>query len=433
MKLLGLDLGTTTVSAVVMEDGAVLKALTLPGAPFLSAAHRWEKLQDPEVFRARAFEAVDSLLREFSDVGRIGVTGQMHGILYLDRTGKPLSPLYTWQDGRGDLPMPEGTSYASYLAERTGMPASTGYGLVTHFYNVRNDLVPQGAAVLCTVHDYIAMLLAGLSRPVTDSTDAASLGLFDAERGCFPAQALEAAGLDSCILAELTGSREIGYYKNKIPVSAAIGDNQASFLGTTGGIRDAMLVNFGTGSQFSAFSPLCLQCPGLETRPFPGGGYLLVGASLCGGRAYALLESFFRETARAMTGTSPEQCYSAMDAMLSRMEPPRDLPEFVPLFQGTRLEPDRRGELRGLSALNFTPLHMTWGLLYGMTDELHELCLSYLSHGGRPAPLYGSGNGLRKNRWLQQCVTERFGQPLTLSGRQEEAACGAAMFAAGLA
>ena len=54
-----------------------------------------------------------------------------------------------------------------------------------------------------------------------------------------------------------------------------------------------MLVNVGTGSQFSVFTPHYLQADGLETRPMPGGGYLLAGASLCGGRAYALLEQFF--------------------------------------------------------------------------------------------------------------------------------------------
>ena len=61
-----------------------------------------------------------------------------------------------------------------------------------------------------------------------------------------------------------------------------------------------MLVNVGTGSQFSVFSERCMQAEGLETRPMPGGGWLLVGASLCGGRAYALLAEFFAQTARMM-------------------------------------------------------------------------------------------------------------------------------------
>ena len=56
-------------------------------------------------------------------------------------------------------------------------------------------------------------------------------------------------------------------------------------MGATDGDIHTMLVNVGTGSQFSVYTKDYMTCPGLETRPFPG-GYLLVGASLCGGRAY---------------------------------------------------------------------------------------------------------------------------------------------------
>lgn len=432
MKQLGLDFGTTTISAVVMEEGIVLKTITLPGAPFLPVVHDWEKLQDPAVHQSRAFEIVEMSLREFPDISQIGVTGQMHGILYLDCTGAPVSPLYTWQDGRGDLPMQDGSTYVSTITAQTGMRVATGYGLVTHYYQVQNGLVPQNATVLCTIQDYITMRLGGLRHPVIDRSNAASLGLFDVAVGCFCSQALEKLGLDENMLPEIvTNTHEpIGYYQGKIPVYVAVGDNQTSFLGTTDGLRDVMLVNFGTGSQFSVFSPQYLECPGLETRPFPGGGFLLVGASLCGGRAYALLETFFRETARTMTGAAPEQCYDAINRMLSNAAQPRDLPELVPLFQGTRTDPQRCAEIRGLTVHNFTPLHLVWAMLYGMTDELYNYCQIYLSHGGMKKPLYGSGNGLQKNKWLQVCVKDRFEQPLILSKYKEEAARGAALLVA---
>ena len=49
-------------------------------------------------------------------------------------------------------------------------------------------------------------------------------------------------------------------------------------------------------------SEMCIRDRGIEARPFLGGKYLLVGASLCGGKAYALLENFFRSFMKEATG-----------------------------------------------------------------------------------------------------------------------------------
>lgn len=110
MQVLGLDIGTTTVSTVVMENGKVLAAKTLKNDSFLPGRPAWEKVQDPAVIRATAMGAVEELLEEYPLVEKIGVTGQMHGILYLDSRGEAVSPLYIWQDGRGDLPYDESCS-----------------------------------------------------------------------------------------------------------------------------------------------------------------------------------------------------------------------------------------------------------------------------------------------------------------------------------
>lgn len=190
-----------------------------------------------------------------------------------------------------------------------------------------------------------------------------------------------------------------------------------------------MLVNVGTGGQFSVYTPTYMTCPGLETRPFPGGGYLLGGASLCGGRAYALLEQFLRETAEAMTGQSLDSVYSAMERLLASTSRPDDLPTLTPLFGGTREDPTLRASITGLDTANFTPRHLLWAMLEGMAQELWTMCCRYTDAGGRPARLIGSGNGLRLNRHLQDCFSRRFGQVLAMSDAEEEAAVGAARFA----
>ena len=68
-------------------------------------------------------------------------------------------------------------------------------------------------------------------------------------------------------------------------------------------------------------------------------------------------------------------------------------------------------------------------MMEGMALELYEMYQSYLKSGGDTVLLYGSGNGLRKNQYLQSCFEQIFCQNLVLCSAPEEAALGAAMFA----
>lgn len=429
MKTLGLDIGTTTISAVVYEEGrGVLASRTVKNDSFLTG-ESWERLQDPAVIYEKSLDSVKTLLAEHSDVQAIGLSGQMHGILYLDARGEPVSPLYIWQDGRGDLSYGESESWASHLSQLTGYTLATGYGMVTHFYNRNHGLVPSNATVLCTIHDYVAMKLSGRTSPLTEPTDAASLGLYDGPNRCFDLAALEKAGIDPTLLPGIVEDPCLGMGELGIPVYAALGDNQASFLGATGGRTDVLLVNMGTGGQISVYSPNHVMTDTLETRPFPDGGWLLVGASLCGGRSYALLETFFRQTVKMVTGEDVS-AYEAMARLMEANPVPEDIPETVTLFQGTRKNPDLRGSICGLGTENFTPLHLIYGVMQGMAKELQQMYQGYLDIGGKaPAAMIGSGNGLRKNPKLCRVFEEVFGCPLILSENDEEAACGAAIYA----
>lgn len=428
MKILGIDIGTTSISAVVIEGGKALCTRTVESCAFLPSAHEWERIQDVPKIISTALQLSDTLLADHPDVGSIGITGQQHGILYLDAEGNALSPLYTWQDGRGNLPFSEGTSFAAHLTALSGRNLYSGYGAVTHFYNVRNGLVPQGAVSFCTIHDYLAMVMCGLKSPLTDASDAASLGFFDVSKGVYDLDAIGRAGLDPAMFPHLAESRFIGLWKGR-RVAVPIGDNQASFLGTAGRKPGNMLVNIGTGSQFSALSASYLEVDGLETRPFPEGGYLVVGASLCGGRAYALLDSFFCEAVEMATGARPAHCYDAMAEAAEQDASEDGDPIAETLFQGTRRDPSLRASISGLSATNFTPGALVRSVLKGIASELHGMALSYSGGGGVQGDLYGSGNALRKNPLLQEQLETMFGRKMTLSDALEEAALGAAVFA----
>ncbi len=430
MKTLGLDIGTTTISAVVYEETrGVLSARTVKNDSFLPGKS-WERIQDPATIYEKSLESVRILLEEHPDVAAIGLSGQMHGIVYLDGAGESVSPLYIWQDGRGDLPYDSDHSWASHLSDVTGYSLATGYGLVTHAYNLRHGLVPPEARVLCTIHDYVAMKLAGKTVPLTEPTDAASLGMYDGPRRCFDSESLEKAGIDPVMLPRIITEPYLGTGALGIPVYAALGDNQASFLGATGGRTDVLLVNMGTGGQISVYSPDYVQTGTLETRPFPDGGWLLVGASLCGGRSYALLENFFRQTVKMVIG-SETSAYDAMARAMAGNSIPEDIPETITLFQGTRKDPSLRGAILGIGADNFTPLHLIYGVMHGMAKELYDMYRGYLDIGGKaPGAMIGSGNGLRKNPHLCRVFEETFDCPLILSENNEEAACGAAIYAA---
>ena len=122
MKTLGIDIGTTSVSLSVLdgESGEQVKAVTVGNDSFIETAEPWARLQDAEVIRRKVLEETERILSEYQDVGGIGLTGQMHGILYVDQEGNAVSPLFTWQDGRGNQPLAGGKSPVGLIYEKTG-------------------------------------------------------------------------------------------------------------------------------------------------------------------------------------------------------------------------------------------------------------------------------------------------------------------------
>lgn len=145
--------------------------------------------------------------------------------------------------------------------------------------------------------------------------------------------------------------------------------NQASFLGTAG--ESCALINVGTGSQISIPVQGYCKTELLETRPLCGEDYILVGSSLCGGRAFAILEHFFADVVQMATGTRPENLYPAMDEMLKT---PHDTTVRIdPRFSGTRTDPSLRARILELSEDNFTARDLCWAMLWGMTDDSNTL------------------------------------------------------------
>lgn len=432
MKAIGIDIGTTTISVVVVQTESmdVIQSRTIPNGDFIKTEREWERLQDTAFVIKKAKEVLDELLGLYDDIDSIGLTGQMHGILYLNSDGRCISPLYTWQDGRGNLAEFEGKTLVDELNERCGMRAATGYGLVTHVYNMRKNLVPAESVSFCTISDYLGMELTGRKQPLLHGSMAASLGFFNSRNMNFDREVLMSAGVNLSMLPEVTDAIAVlGEYQG-VPVTTALGDNQASFFGSVGLREQTVLLNMGTGGQISVLSNQYFEVPGIEARPFIQGNYLLVGSSLCGGRAYSILERFFRRYVIAAGGEDRDQ-YDIMFQLAQAGERQSDGMEVITSFNGTRSNPDVRGSISNISEDNFTPENMVYGVLQGMAQELYHMYRLIQERTGITAyQMVASGNGLRKNPVLQRIFEKMFGVELTLAPCQEEAACGAAMSSA---
>ena len=436
MKSIGIDIGTTSISGVVMEEnGEQIEVKTVANDTYIEGKE-WEHVQDAD----RIWHKVQALAEEFcdrwDDIGAIGLTGQMHGMLYLDEKGQAVSNLVTWEDERGNQIFgKEKLTYAEYLTEITGYAMSTGYGLTTFFWDTMNGQVPPQAVKITTIMDYAAMKLCGLKTPLIHASNAASLGLFDPEQQDFDQKAIEKAGMKSSFLPDLIkGEAVIGYYRDRIPVLAAIGDNQAGVYALLKKDED-ILVNVGTSSQISVISQKAEHIHGLECRPYVEGKYITLYAGLCGGVSFALLNQFFSQVCTEFAvDVSEEQVYSQMMLSAQReyeryKEQNTSLLQVNTRFRGTRSNPSGRGSISNIGIHNLTPGTMVLGFYRGVCEELYE---AYQNMGlsSPEGKLILAGNAFRKNTLLQTIIADLFGRQAICTEQKEEAATGAARLAA---
>ncbi len=283
------------------------------------------------------------------------------------------------------------------------------------FYNEKNGLIPANAKYLCTIADYAVMQLCGLKTPLLHITNAASLGCFDIENNCFT--------IENPRLPEVTAEFKAAGNYIGVPVCVALGDNQASFIGSVSSENNA-LINIGTGSQISWLSHETVNCDGVENRPFDGERYLAAGCALCGGRAFAMVERLFRDIANLACEKEIDSFYPILDKLLGTCE--KTTLSADCRFCGTRSNPAQRGGIYNISENNFTAADIAVAVLNGMADELYQM---YKNAGKKADILVCSGNGIRKNAALRRVFAEMFGCEIRIPLFEEEASFGAALAA----
>lgn len=454
-QYIGVDLGTTSVTALLLDtaSGDVLARQTAPNDAETTTADDHARGRS-EWDINRMIEITVGLLGTLMEqagmggaVEGIGVTGQQHGMVLLDRHGEPSTPFIGWQDRRCLDTIDSGQTYLDRMMAIGGagfarseyLPAR-GYMGSTLFWMSQNRQLANGT-LASFAPDFLVSRLCE-QPPVTDPTNAAGSGLFDVIDRRWNAELLQALDIPLSTLPEVhapckwTGTlshriaRQVDLPMD-LPVTNACGDNQASFAGSVADYSKSVLVNIGTGGQISVFNHGPIRIEGLLVRPYLKDGFLLVGAGMTGGRSYGVLERFIKQVGEQVFGlSSAPEVYDRLNELAASVAAGSEDLRCEPIFTGSLREPRRRGVWSGVSDTNLTPGHLTRSLLEGMAAQFTLMYDAMQSAGVISRDhLIGSGNGVRKNPLLSALLSKSFHRPLHIVRHTEEAAFGAALCA----
>ena len=424
MNLIGLDIGTTTICGVLYSLSEKRTIATLIEDNSFTVDRQNEYIQDPERILEKIYIILDQLIDSSKgSIGGISLSSQMHGILYVDSEGEPVSPFYTWQNPRG-LMQVGGKSLVSIVSDKLGYTVYSGYGIVTHYSLMLENKLPETAAKLCNIGDFVTMKLSGSKTPVTDITLGSSLGIADIESGGL-SKSLENLGLtDMDIFPRIVSSTEkLGLYKG-IPVIQPIGDNQASFLGSVKEKNKSLLLNYGTAGQISFYRESFNQYPHFETRPLGNEGYIYAAFSLCGGKSYMILANFFDEVVKLFSSGDSMKTLKIMDDMV--LDFSKDDIECLPLFLGGRGVEGEYAYFKNITDQNFTPENLVKALVKGMSYELYRFYQALPDDVHKNIQtIVGAGNGIRKNQHLITAAMKMYSKSVKLLDLSEESCIGA--------
>ncbi len=442
MITLGIDIGTTKIAMVLLdiERDEILDQTSqvFGGAPCNSEGMAEVVVTD--ILKQLDFCALQLDPKLRSRVSAIGVTGQMHGIVFRNSTSNQLSNLITWQDQRCLQ-----NGFIQDLQNKTGENnLHSGYGLSTMawYQNFQPSILAQYNQA-GTIQGLLVSCLCESNDIPIDQTNAASWGLYDLETKDWNYQALEKLALPENLIPKIypaggqCGELSKAYadrwkLPKNIPIMHAIGDNQASLFCTINNPQTQLALTLGTSGQLSS---IIKNLPSnwkswltAEVRPYIDGQYALVAASLCGGSALSWLTLVIQNWCQEL-GLEPltkDQVYLKLN-QLSRNISPTQLIKISPNFLGERFDQSLKGKIEGINFNNFSLGEVFTALAIGVVQNLKEM-LPTISIQNK-SELVGSGNGLRRFEVFKAIIPHVFGTPLTLLPEREEAACGAALLA----
>ena len=433
---LGIDIGTTKVSVAVVS--ADLSAHAAESCDHRAGLPRQEGCfeQDFALIEAAVERALGRMPPDILNrVESVGITCQMHSVL-LGRNNGEVSPCVTWQDRRAE-------DEVAQMRTESECDLYPGYGAVTLSFFARRGLL-EGWDWAGTPGDEMGRRLTGASSiRFIEPSLAVPWGIYDHASRRWKSSAAEALGIPLRFLPQIVpAGKEIGKTSggfggipDGLPVFAAIGDNQASVIGSGGDPSSDLFVTVGTGSQLSAVvseaeAAVVKPVSGLDFRPFPGNGILVAVPPLSGGKAWSLAGDFFSGIIRQFGGLPPteNEMLDRLSDLAATAAPDAGGLIIEPDFFGTRVTPGKFGVISGITATNFTLPNIARALAQGIVRNLFApMPKEILATKTR---LVGSGNGLGKCGAVRAAVQDACPLPLVMPRRREEAATGAALYAA---
>ena len=269
---LGIDLGTSAVKAVIVDDAqGVMGEASLPLE--INRPHpNWSE-QDPESWWAAICSVLGELqlkhARELSAVQGIGLSGQMHGATLLDSRDRVLRPAILWNDGRSSKECGAIEAAVPSSREITGNLAMPGFTAPKLLWVARHepDIFRRVARVLLP-KDYIRLRLTG--EYVSDMSDSSGTLWLDVARRDWSDIMLRASNLTREHMPRLVeGSEPGGALRNDLAnrwgigggvvVAGGAGDNAAGAVGIGAGTPGQAFVSLGTSGVYfvcnASFSP----------------------------------------------------------------------------------------------------------------------------------------------------------------------------------
>jgi xylulokinase len=429
--LVGLDVGTGGARAVAVDGSGNVVAEASSEYPLHSPRPGWTE-QDPADWWEGAREALGKVAAG-EEVAGIGLTGQMHGSVFLDSSDEVIRPALLWNDQRTYRQCDVITRAVGEerLISIAGNPALTGFQAPKIIW--LRDEEPQNFERVARVllpKDYVRLRLTG--EYATDASDAAGTLLLDVRARDWSREILDALEIPLPWMPDVyEGPENTGSLREDvaeeldmppgIPVAAGGGDNAAAAVGT--GIVGPGLVNSSVGTSGVLFAHAS------EFNPDPSGrlhafchavpgAYHLMGVTLSAGGSL----SWWRET---LGGD-----YDELVGAASEVLPGSEGIVFLPYLSGERtphLDPKARGAFFGLTARHGVA-HMTRAVMEGVIFSLRD-SLEIMRELGVPVEdVRATGGGARSSLW-RQLQADVYGTPVRRTVADEGPAYGAALLA----
>jgi xylulokinase len=434
-----------TRALLIDESGAVIASAIHEHEPFASPRSGWAE-QDPHDWWEACQGAVRKLLQETSilasEIGCIGLSGQMHGAVLLDAADHVLRPALIWCDQRtaAECRYLNDTIGPQRLVELTSNPALTNFTLTKLLWVRTNEpAIWRRFRSFLLPKDYVRMRLTGVR--AIDVADASGTLLLDVAHRAWSGAMLEAVGLSPECLPKLYESQEVvGQVTQEAaastglqpgtPVVAVAGDQAAGATGT-GIVRPGdVSATIGTSGVVFAASDAPFTDPQGRLHTFchaiPGRWHVM-GVT----QAAGLSLRWFRDNFGVdRAGSQQPETYDQLSGEAAEVPPGAGGVLWAPYLMGERtpyLDPDARAALVGLSA-DHTRAHVIRAILEGVAFSLKDTLTIFKELEIPVQAIRLGGGGARSPLW-RQIQADVYGQTVEIVQAEEGAAYGAALLA----